>query len=85
MTMVVTEPCQGCKDRGCLPVCPCDCFYEDADMVYIHPEECIDCEACIYECPVQAIFYHENVPSPWLHFIELNAKRSQECPPAKPK
>ncbi len=35
MTMVVTEPCKGCKDKACLKVCPCDCFYEDADMVYI--------------------------------------------------
>jgi hypothetical protein len=25
------------------------------------------------------------VPTPWLHYIELNAKRSKECPPAQPK
>lgn len=85
MTMVVTEPCKGCKDKACLKVCPCDCFYEDAEMVYIHPNECVDCEACIPECPVEAIFYEENVPAPWLHYIELNAKRSLECPPAQPK
>jgi hypothetical protein len=24
------------------------------------------------------------VPTPWLHYIELNAKRSKECPPAQP-
>jgi ferredoxin len=54
-------------------------------MVYIHPDECIDCEACIPECPVEAIFHEDNVPTPWLHYIELNAKRSTECPPAQPK
>lgn len=52
-------------------------------MVYIHPDECVDCEACIPECPVEAIFHEDNVPAQWQHFIELNAKKSKECPPAK--
>jgi ferredoxin len=51
-------------------------------MVYIHPDECVDCEACIPECPVEAIFHEDNVPAQWHHFIELNAKKSKECPPA---
>ena len=82
MAMVVTQPCKGCKDKSCLAVCPCECFYEDSEMVYIHPDECIDCEACIPECPVEAIFHEDNVPAQWHHFIELNAKKSMECPPA---
>ena len=47
MTMVVTQPCIGCKDKACLPVCPVECFYtsEDEPMVYIDPDECIDCGA----------------------------------------
>lgn len=85
MTMVVTEPCRGCKDKACVIVCPVDCFYEDAEMVYIHPDECIDCGACVPECPVEAIFYHDDVPSQWFHYIELNAKRAQECKPATSK
>jgi ferredoxin len=83
MAMVVTEPCKGCKDKACLKVCPVDCFYEDADMVYINPDECIDCGACVPECPVEAIFYQDDVPTQWSHYIELNAKRAQECEPAK--
>jgi ferredoxin len=51
-------------------------------MFYNHPDECVDCEACIPKCPIEAIFYEDNVPTPWLHYIELNAKRSKECPPA---
>lgn len=82
MAMVVTQPCSGCKDKSCLNVCPCDCFYEDAHMVYIDPDECIDCAACIPECPVEAIYYEDDVPIEWKSFIELNAIRSQECPPA---
>ena len=83
MAMVVTEPCKGCKDKACLKVCPVDCFYEDADMVYINPDECMDCGACVPECPVEAIFYQDDVPQQWSHYIELNAKRAQECKPAK--
>lgn len=29
------------------------------DMLYINPEECIDCGACIPECPVEAIYESE--------------------------
>jgi ferredoxin len=54
-------------------------------IIYIHPHECVECEACLPECPVEAIFYEGNVPTPWLDYIELNAKRSKECPPAQPK
>lgn len=82
MTMVVTEPCRGCKDKSCLSVCPTDCFHEDSEMLYIHPEHCVDCEACIPECPVEAIYYEDNVPVQWHSYIELNAIKSQTCPPA---
>ncbi len=79
--MVVTEPCQNCKYTDCVVVCPCDCFYQDETQLYIDPEHCIDCEACIPECPVEAIFYEANVPAKWQHFIELNKTRSRELVP----
>lgn len=82
MTMVVTQPCFGCKDKSCLPVCPMDCFYEDENMLYIHPDDCIDCEACVSECPVEAIFHEDDVPDEWQHFVELNAAKVNVCPPA---
>jgi ferredoxin len=49
-------------------------------MLYIHPDECIDCEACIPECPVEAIFHEDNVPEEWQSYIALNAEKSQELP-----
>ncbi len=82
MTMVVTEPCIGCKDKSCMIPCPVECFHEDEDMLYIDPEECICCDACVGECPVEAIFYIDNVPEQWKSFIELNATKSKTCPPA---
>ena len=39
-------------------------------MLYIHPDECIDCEACVPECPVEAIFLDDDVPDEWKEFIE---------------
>src|SRR5512132_485705 len=33
-------------------------------MLYIHPEECVDCGACEPVCPVEAIFYGDDVPAP---------------------
>ena len=65
MAYVVTAPCHGCKYTDCVVVCPCECFHEGEQMLYIDPEECIDCGACLPECPVEAIFYEEDVPEPY--------------------
>jgi ferredoxin len=49
-------------------------------MLYIDPEECIDCGACIPECPVEAIFTQEEVPekkSEWVKYIQINADRAK--------
>ena len=85
MTYIIALPCVDLKDKACIEECPVDCIYEGDRMLYIHPDECIECDACIYECPVEAIFHQDNVPTPWLHYIELNAKRARECPPAQSK
>jgi ferredoxin len=80
MTHVVAEPCFGCKYTDCVVVCPVECFYEGEQMLYIHPDECIDCEACVPECPVEAIFHEDNLPEEWKPFKELNAEMSPQCP-----
>ena len=41
-------------------------------MLYINPEECIDCGACEPECPVEAIFEEDAVPEEWKKFIKIN-------------
>src|SRR5215218_9246957 len=56
MTHVVCQPCYDCKYTDCVAVCPVECFWQDERMLYIDPEVCIDCEACIPECPVVAIW-----------------------------
>ncbi|MHB8507105.1 MAG: 4Fe-4S dicluster domain-containing protein [Candidatus Dormibacteria bacterium] len=76
MTYVITEPCIGTKDRSCVDVCPVDCIHDDGDddrMLYINPEECIDCGACEPACPVTAIFVDYDIPEQWKGYSEVNS------------
>ena len=47
-------------------------------QLYIHPDECIDCGACVPACPVEAIFALDEVPEKWKNYIEINAKHFQK-------
>ena len=80
MTHVVTEPCLKCKYTDCVEVCPVACFHEDAEMLVIDPDECIDCGACIPECPVQAIYAEDDVPEQWKSYIQMNAEKAPNLP-----
>ena len=80
MTYVITEACIGVKDRSCVDVCPVDCIYEGEDMLYIHPDECIDCGACEPACPTKAIFPEDSLPEKWKEYVALNAELSQKWP-----
>ena len=55
MAYVVGKPCVLCKYGDCVEVCPVECFYEDAELLIINPNECIDCTACEPVCPPKAI------------------------------
>lgn len=87
MTYIITEPCVGVCDASCVDVCPVDCIHPTKDawaekgydennlegkMLYIDPEECIDCGACEPECPVEAIFEESEVPEEWASYIDKN-------------
>jgi ferredoxin len=73
MTHVVTESCIGSKDQSCVEVCPVDCIYDASDMVVIHPGECIDCGACVPECPVQAIRAEADLSPDEQQYTAINA------------
>ncbi len=73
MAYVIAEPCVDVKDKACVEVCPVDCIYEGETMLYIHPEECIDCGACEPECPVNAIFPEDSLPAEWVAFTAMDA------------
>ena len=80
MAYVVAEPCVRCKYTDCVSVCPVDCFREGENFLVIDPEECIDCGACVPECPVEAIFEEDDVPGKWAEYIELNANLAVQWP-----
>ncbi len=76
MTYVITSPCIDVKDQSCVEVCPVDCIHFDENldrMLYIDPDECIDCGACEPACPVSAIFAEGDVPEPEREFTKINA------------
>src|SRR5690606_24928704 len=74
MTYVVAAPCVDVLDKACINECPVDCIYEGARMLYIHPDECVDCGACEPVCPVEAIYYEDDLPDELQAYTEENAK-----------
>ena len=72
MAHVVTSKCLGCKFTDCVEVCPVACFYELDGQLIIHPEECIDCTACVAQCPVEAIYAEDAVPDEFKANTEFN-------------
>jgi len=65
MTHIITSLCL--RDSGCVDVCPVECIIPGVPIdqwpwFYIDPDTCIDCGACIPECPWEAIFVEEDVP-----------------------
>ncbi|RYV52202.1 ferredoxin [Pengzhenrongella frigida] len=74
MTYVIAQPCVDVKDKGCIEECPVDCIYEGKRSLYIHPDECVDCGACEPVCPVEAIYYEDDVPEQWSEYYTANVE-----------
>src|SRR5690242_20942248 len=72
VTYVIAEPCVDLLDKACIEECPVDCIYEGDRMLYIHPDECVDCGACEPVCPVEAIFYEDDLPEQWRDYAKAN-------------
>ena len=72
MTYVIALPCVDVKDKACIEECPVDCIYEGDRMMYIHPDECVDCGACEPVCPTEAIFYEDDVPEKFNDYKDIN-------------
>ena len=74
MTYVIAQSCVDVLDKACIEECPVDCIYEGERMLYIHPDECVDCGACEPVCPVEAIYYEDDVPEQWKDYTKINAE-----------
>tara|TARA_B100000029_G_C16939720_1_gene728290 strand:+ start:151 stop:507 length:357 start_codon:yes stop_codon:yes gene_type:complete len=76
MAHVVTGRCVDCRYTDCCTVCPVDCFYEieDPAMLVIDPDTCIDCELCVPECPINAIYSESELPECYAEWTDKNAE-----------
>ena len=82
MTYVVTSACVGHKYQDCVAVCPVEAFRELSTYLVIDPDECIDCNACVAECPVDAIYSDEDVPEDEIDWVAKNEKEAVDAPVA---
>jgi len=74
MTYIITQSCVDILDKSCIDECPVDCIYEGARMLYINPDECVDCGACEPACPEEAIYYEDDVPEDLRAYRDINAQ-----------
>ncbi len=80
MPHVVTDHCKDCRFTDCVSHCPVECFHADAERLYIDPDVCIDCGACVDACPVHAIYENFDLPPDRTIWVQINAERAKALP-----
>lgn len=83
MTYAIGKPCIDVMDRACVDECPVDCIYEGGRALYIHPDECVDCGACEPVCPVEAIYYEDDLPEDLKPYLADNGAFFAETLPGR--
>ena len=83
MTYVIGTACVDVMDKTCVQECPVDCIYEGARVLYINPEECVDCGACKLICKVEAIYYDDDLPEDQHQHLADNAAFFTEALPGR--
>jgi len=79
MAYVVSGRCIDCRYTYCAIPCPCDCFWEITSphrMLVIDPDSCIDCDACVSQCPVNAIWPDHELPAAFAEWTAFNAEHA---------
>lgn len=79
MAYVIIDTCT--KDELCVDACPVDCIhpkkdeseFDGARHLFVDPEACIDCGACIPVCPTNSVFALDDLPAEFASFAEENA------------
>lgn len=80
MTYVVSGRCIDCRYTYCVVECPVECFWEiqKPHMLLIDPGVCVNCDARVPLCPVNAIWPDHEVPpeyAEWTAFNEENCAK----------
>lgn len=89
MTFVITPGC--CSDASCVAVCPVQCIrprpgdqdFLTAEQLYIDPATCIDCQACMDECPIDAVHADYDMPEGLGDLLAINASYFVDKPIAE--
>ena len=79
MAYVITNTCT--KDELCIDACPVDCIhprstearFAEVEMLYVDPDSCIDCGACVPVCPTSSIYVDSDLPPELAAYTEANA------------
>ncbi|MBI5623957.1 MAG: ferredoxin family protein [Elusimicrobia bacterium] len=83
MPHVITEKCLGERYGSCIQVCPTEAIhatqYKGQEFSCIDPETCIDCGACVPECPIGAIVPGDDSPQ-WAKINAELAPQSKNSP-----
>lgn len=85
MPYVITDACIDIMDRSCVDQCPVDCIEQGERMLYVNPDDCIDCGACEPVCPQEAIYLADTLPDTLKKFESINADffKADEFGPAE--
>jgi NAD-dependent dihydropyrimidine dehydrogenase PreA subunit len=79
MAYAITESC--IKDLLCVDACPTDCIhpkkdepsFESVSQLFVDPEGCIDCGACVPVCTSDSIRPIDELAPEQQKFIQSNA------------
>jgi len=85
MPHIVTDKCLGCRFTECVETCPVSCFHEGEDQLFIDPDACIDCSACVPACPIHAIYEDCDLPDEFEHMVEINEEKAGDLPVIRSK
>jgi NAD-dependent dihydropyrimidine dehydrogenase PreA subunit len=83
MTYVIGSACVDVMDKSCVEDCPVDCIYEGDRMLYINPDECVDCGASAFISRMDAIYYETDLPADQQQFLADNAAFFSEVLPGR--
>lgn len=89
MPYVINQECLGEQYADCVDVCPVNCIYpgdyKGEPFMVIDPDVCIDCGACLPECPVKGIDASVDDNPEWAKLNAELALTFKNNPPVTPR